>query len=323
MQEQETLEAQQLDLFSLRLPDQRAEKEQKIEKEVEEASSFWLSPSSIQRLIVHYLQQKLGTTQEFILGEKSRKTLRLSEDARNTILRDFQQLSRERTKVNREWEKWLKGTEQHLTITFEAESATRHPDAVFIMPIHPLVKQAAAALDRTREIVVTLKVKTNQVPGDRYPFAIYKWEYLGSKEDWVLMPVTSSGVLTSHLRPLLETAEDNDIDEDVSLTDKKALEEKHHSIWTEAREEHKEKVRETVEYRKESLSTSHQKRIKLLEKQIEDVPDPNIQKMRRSQIAKAEVDYNRRIQELDTAMEQADITTEPVAYGILEVEAAM
>lgn len=324
-QEEESLEAEQLDLFSLRLPDQRKEKEQKIEKEVDEASSFWLSPSSIQRLVTHYLQQKLGTEHEFILGEKSRKTLRLSQEARNSLLGDFQQLPRERTKVYREWENWLKGkgTDQHLAITFEAESATQYPKAVFIMPVHPLVKQASATLENAKEIVVTLKVKTDQVPVGRYQFAIYKWEYLGTKEDWVLMPITSSDVLTPHLRHLLETAEDNDLGEDVSLNDQKALEERHHAMWTVAREKYIEEIQESVEYQKESRSTSHQKRITLLEKQIEDVPDPNIQRMRHQQIANAEVDYNRRIQELESGLEKADITTELVAYGTLEVETAM
>lgn len=313
IQEQESLEAQQLELFSDPLS------KHSMEKEIEEASSFWLTPASIQRLVTHYLQQKLGAEQEFILGEKSLKTLRLSEDARNTLLRDLQQLPREKTKVYREWEEWLKGTDQHLTITFEAESATQHPKAIFIMPTHPLVKQASAALDKTREIAVTLKVRTNQVPTGRYQFAIYKWEYLGNKEDWVLMPITSSEVLTPHLHNLLETAEDNDIDEDVNLTDQKTLEEKHHSLWTAAREKHREQSLAIAAYRRESLTASHQKRITLLEKKIEDVPDPNIQRMRRQQIAKAEADYNRRIQELDMEMEQADITAELVASGILEV----
>ena len=322
IQELETLEAQQLDLFSLPLPNQTKEKEQRIEQEVQEASSFWLSPASVQRLVTRYLQQKIGADQEFILGEKSRKTLRLSQPARNTLLRDFQQLPRERTKVYREWENWLKGkgTDQHLMITFEAESATQHPKAVFIMPIHPLVKQASAALDKAREIVVTLKVKTNQVPAGRYQFAVYKWEYLGNKEDWVLMPITSSEMLTPYLHHLLEKSEDNDIGENMSLTDQKALEERHHARWTAAREKHREHTQEIVEYQKESLSTSHQKRRTMLQKQIEQVHDERYQRMRRQQIANAEADYNRRIQELEEGMETADITTDLVVYGILTVE---
>ena len=84
----------------------------------------------------------------------------------------------------------------------------------------------------------------------------------------------------------------------------------------EAREKHREQSLAIVEYRRENLTTSHQKRISLLEKKIEQVPDSNIQRMRRQQIAKAEADYNRRIDELNMAMEQVDITTELVAYGI-------
>ena len=318
-QEEELLEAEQLDLFSLQLPDQRKEKEEMIEQEVADASSYWLLPVSIQRLVTRYLQQKLGTEHDFILGEKSLKMLRLSQDARNTLLQDFQQLKRERTKIFRDWENWLKGTEQHLAITFEAESATQHPKAVFIMPTHPLVKQASAALYKKREIAVTLKVKTNQVPAGRYQFAIYKWEYLGTKEDWVLKPITSSDVLTPHLRPLLETAEDNDLDEFVNLTDQKSLEERHYSMWTAARERHRQEMRETVEYQKESLSTSHQKRIVLLEERIAQVSDPNIQRMRHQQIANAETEYNRVIRELEEGLKKAEITAEMVAYGILKV----
>ena len=42
--------------------------------------------------------------------------------------------------------------------------------------------------------------------------------------------------------------------------------------------------------------------------------------MRRSQIGRAEADYNRRVEELDRAEEKIDIVAEPVAYGIIELE---
>jgi hypothetical protein len=41
--------------------------------------------------------------------------------------------------------------------------------------------------------------------------------------------------------------------------------------------------------------------------------------MRRSQIAAAEADYARRIQEMDIAVERADIVAGPVAYGVIQV----
>ncbi len=41
--------------------------------------------------------------------------------------------------------------------------------------------------------------------------------------------------------------------------------------------------------------------------------------MRRSQIATAESDYARHRQDLEIAIERADIITEPVAYGKIEI----
>ena len=314
VQEQEKLEAQQLDLFGLRFPDDR------MEREVEEASSFWLSPASIQRLVTRYLLQKTETEQEFILGEKSLKTLRLSEGARNTLLGDLQQFSREKTRVYREWEKWLKGSDQHLPITFEADCATQHPDAVFIMPTHLLVKQAAAALNTEQEVVTTLKVRTNKVPPGRYEFAIYQWRFLGIREHLVLKSIASSELLTPHLNDLLERAADGDTQESQTSIQKDALEKTHQHLWADAREKHRERTQALADYRRESLSTSHQKRVMLLEDKIAQATDPNIQRMRQSELVKAEADYRRRIQEFDEALAQADVTAEPVAYGVLEVK---
>ena len=313
VQEQEKLEAQQLDLFGLRFPDDR------MEREVEEASSFWLSPASIQRLITRYLLQKTGTEQEFILGEKSLKTLRLSEGARNTLLGDLQQFSREKTRVYREWEKWLKGSDQHLPITFEADCATQHPNAVFIMPTHPLVKQAAAVLNTEQEVATTLKVRTNKVPPGRYEFAIYQWRFLGIREHLVLKPIALSDVLVPHLNDLLEKAEGDDPQESQVPIQKDALEKTHQHLWADARDKHRERTQALADYRRESLLTSHQKRIAILEERIAQVTDSRIQLMRRSELANAEADCRRRIQDFDEAMAKADITAEPVAYGVLEV----
>ena len=44
--------------------------------------------------------------------------------------------------------------------------------------------------------------------------------------------------------------------------------------------------------------------------------------MRRSQIDAAEADYARRIQDLDIAMEKAELTAEPIAYGLIRIEGA-
>ena len=316
IQEQDDLEQKQLELFGIRLP------QDQMKREIEQASSFWLSPSSIRRLITIYLQQACGKEQEFILGEKSLKTLRLSQESRSSLLLDFQRLPRQNTSAYREWENWLKGGNPHLPMTFESECASQHPEAVFIMPLHPLVKQAAMAFDTRKRIFTALKVNSNEVPKGGYEFAIYQWQFHGVREDLILRPVASSETMTEHLSGLLEKAE-RDPTGRVDVTDPAIwddLDAQHHRLWSEARTNHQRKTRELAEYRRESLATSHSARISLLEEQLSQATNEKIQKMRQSQIDSAEADYARRIQELDIAMERADITAQPVAYGVINIE---
>lgn len=316
IQEQEELEQRQLELFGIRLP------EGQMKKEIEEATSYWLSPVSIRRLIITYLQQTCGKEQDFILGEKPLKTLRLSQEARSSLLRDFQQLPRQNTSAYREWENWLKGGNPHLLITFESECATQHPKSVFIMPLHPLVKQAAISFDTSRRVITALKAKSNKVPSGKYGFAIYQWQFHGIREDLVLRPIASSELLTIHLPSLLEIAGEalTDECEGDSSPDWDDLDGQHYRLWSEARTKHRQRTQELAEHRRESLATSHRARMSLLEEQLRQASNEKIQKMRQSQIATAEADYARRIQDLDIAMERADVTAGAVAYGVLVVE---
>ncbi len=315
IQEQEQLEQKQMELFGIRLP------EDQMRKEIEDASSFWLGPLSLQGLVTLYLQNKCGMDHAFILGEKPLKTLRLSQDARSILLSDFQRLPRQNTTAYRQWEQWLKGGSPLLSITFESDCATQHPKAAFIMPLHPLVKQAAMSFDARQRGITSLRVQTHEAPAGRYEFAIYQWRLHGIKEDLVLKPIASSEAITLRLRSLLERAEDAAVDEqetpDSRVWDE--LDAQHHQLWSEALSKHRRETQELAAYRRESLSTSHQARIALLEEQLEQASNENIQRMRQSQIAAAEADYKRRTQELDSAMEKADIIAEPVAYGVLNI----
>ena len=316
MQEQEQLEQKQMELFGIRLP------EDQMKKEIEDASSFWLGRASILRLVRLYLQNKCGTDHAFILGEKPLKTLRLSQDARSILLRDFQRLPRQNTTAYRQWEKWLKGGSPLLSITFESDCALQHPKAAFIMPLHPLVKQAARSSETKQRVITRLKLQTHDVPAGHYEFAVYEWRFHGIKEDLVLQPIASSEAITLRLGRLLEKAEDTAADEqetpDSRVWDE--LDVQHHQLWFEARSMHRQETQELAAYRRESLSTSHQARIALLKEQLEQASNENIQRMRQSQIAAAEADYKRRAQELDSAMERADVIADPVAYGILDIE---
>lgn len=316
IQEQEALEQKQAELFGIRLP------EEQMNREIADAASFWLSPTSLRRMVTLYLQRVCGRDQEFILGEKQLKTLRLAQEHRGQLLREFQQLPRQNTSVYREWENWLKGGNQHLVITFESGCAIEHPEAAFIMPLHPLVKQAAHSFDIGQRVITNLKAESNDIPPGRYEFAIYQWRFHGFKDDLTLMPIASNAVVTEQLSRLLENAED--CPSSAMRYSNEApvwneLDAQHYSLWNDAGVRHRQKTQEQADYRRESLSTSHRARIALLEEQLSQATNDKIQKMRRSQVAAAEADYARRIQELDIALERADIVASPVAYGVIHV----
>ena len=316
IQEQDKLEQKQLELFGIRLP------QDQMKREIEQASSYWLSPISIQRFITIYLQRTCGREQEFILGEKALKTLRLSQEARNILLRDFREIPRQNKDVYREWENWLKGGSPHLLITFDSECASQHPEVTFIMPLHPLVKQAAATFDTKRRVTTVLQSQSSIIPKGIYEFAVYQWQFHGVREDLVLHPVASNDAVTKHLSSLLEKAE-NVPKERVNIPNTNTwddLDARHHKMWSDARTRHRRRIQELAEYQRESLTTSHNARIALLKEQLEQATNEKIQKMRSSQIAAAEADYGRRVQDLDIAMEKAEVTAGPVAYGVIQVD---
>lgn len=315
IQEQEKLEQGQLELFGIRLP------KDQMKQEIEEASSYSLSPSSLRRMVTLYLQDTCGKEQAYILGERPLKTLRLSQDARSSLLRDFQQLPRQNTPVYREWETWLKGSQPHLSVTFEPDCASQNPKVAFVMPLHPLVKQAAMSFDAQRQVTTTLKVQTSEVPAGRYEFAVYQWRFHGIREDLVLKPIAASPAVTPYLDHLLEKATDTTTNDEGGSTSTvwDELDAQHHAMWSEARTQHQQRTQELAAYRRESLSTSHRARLALLQEQLDQVSDEKLQRMRRSQIDTAQADYERHVQELDRAAERADIIAKPVAYGVLVI----
>jgi superfamily II DNA or RNA helicase len=199
LQEQERLEEQQAELFGIVLPPQQ------IEQEIQDASSAWLTPQALQNLVQTYLTATCGGD-DHILGERPLKTLRLSQEARHRLLEDLRKLPRQTSPLYREWEKWLKGGEYRLDITFDATCAAEHRHAIFIMPIHPLAQQAALIQQDRPPFHTAFAITSNEMTPGVYPFAIYQWEKRGVREDSLLQPVLAEAYLTDKFLACLERA---------------------------------------------------------------------------------------------------------------------
>ena len=311
VQEQEKLEKEQAAFFGLRLP------EKQWNKELNDASSFWIEPPGIENLVREYFKSLFGSEQEYILGEKALKTLRISQEGREQLLKDYKKLSVK----NRDWERWLKGGSQHLAVTFDAVCASEHPQAVFLTPVHPLVRQAAHSIREDGRLVAAMEAEDGQMDKGRYLFAVYRWHYLGIREEVKLRVVCKEMALASQIERVLGKAKSRSVpdEEKPPLDAWEKLDSQHYEIWNRERERHRRKVAELVAYRRESLVRSHQARMAVLEEQMSKVADEKIRRMRKAQMESAETDYQRHIKELKEAEERNDILTQDVAYGVLYI----
>jgi hypothetical protein len=75
-----------------------------------------------------------------------------------------------------------------------------------------------------------------------------------------------------------------------------------------------------IGFKKESLISSQAARSKALKELLKNATDPNIIRMRNSQLAKQEREFNAKMEELTQKIQQSDIVTKKLIIGIVEVE---
>ena len=318
IQEQAALEERQKDLFGIRLPVQQ------LEREIQNVTSFWLSPWALQNLLQYYFEQTCGAEQAYILGEKPQKRLRLSQEARNVVLHDFQQLPRQLSPVFREWEKWLKGSSPYLSITFDAACASEKREMTFLNAIHPLAQQAAQTFQKHEVLYTAFSVVDPSLTPGIHPFGIWLWQKSGIREEVTLQPICGDRAITDRFLDVLEHAIPVQPGE-IQLPDQEVFEQLdvfHHGLWNTAQEAHKAYNIQLAQYRKESLQTSHRAHLSQIQTQLAQTNEENIRRMRQAQIVNAEADFKRRMNELEKAAQRADISAQPVAFGVILVKEA-
>jgi ATP-dependent helicase HepA len=80
--------------------------------------------------------------------------------------------------------------------------------------------------------------------------------------------------------------------------------------------------RQLVEHRIQSLTVSHRARCKSIEDQVARAMNDKIRLMKESELARANVDFNRRMAELQQAANSGDIRSTPVVFGTISVTGA-
>jgi hypothetical protein len=311
--EEQQLEDNEAELFGLNVP------KTNWEKDLEEAVSFWLSPTAIQQCVATYLSERTAGGQGHLMGDKPLKTLRLSQEARTALLNDFKTLRKSADPASRQWEKWLKGGNATLQIAFDQQTASDHPDVAFLNVLHPLVRQSAQYLERRESVYVDLIASSDQIQEGKYPFALYRWKKLGVKNDEHLEPVVLNPDVDPLLLDLIRLAVDNPDSSHPSNLDLEQLDTRHHEKWRRAQATHIADNQALIEQRVQSLTVSHQARCSLLNDQITTATNDKIRLMKKSELARANADFTRRKDELALAAKSGDVHATLAVAGFISI----
>ena len=310
--ETEALEEREAELFGVRVS-------RRIDDEIAKASSRWLEPTALERLIGLHLERTLEVGRTPISGQGPVKTLRLSADARRRLVPQRARGVRP-SLAEREWEAWLRGDQQMLSLTFDREAANADRKLSFITPVHPLTQAAARALAGDEEIHVSIAAPASGLSVGAHPFAIYQWQLVGLKEDAILVPIVTDPELARIFMDLLLSARDAAPATPPTTSMLEALDGWHHEIWLARRAAHIAETAEVARFRRDSLNASHRARMAVLEEQLALAGEERIRRMRTAQIARAAADHKEALASLARDEARADILVRRVAAGVIELE---
>lgn len=310
MQEQQKMEDEKHAFFGLDLS------ESTVKKEIEDATNIHLSTTAICRLVEAYLEKRLGT-ESYILGEGEVKTLRLNAENRKELYQDYLQLPRQSNPVYKAWAKYLNDALPFEKITFDGRYAMENQDVVLIMPTHPLVRQALKCFE-TDTVDCNLSVKDKNISPGIYDFIVYEWSYKGVKDDSKIQVVTKENIPNSIILNSIYQAKDNA--KSLDAFDEDALEALHYKKWTEEKNKHIEEVRRIVDFKKQSLTSSHNARNNITAETLKKATSEKIIKMKKAQMANQEYAYLEKMKALSDIVLQADIIATKLIRGKILVE---
>jgi len=311
MQELNRLEEEEKELFGFDLT------ELTTSHEIKKAESPWISGYFLQKLIENYITAIVGKGQ-YIIGESSLKTIRLSASARQILRDDLKKLTGGRNALRRSWQNYLSGNKPNHSITFDPETASKERDSFFITAMHPLAKQAAKYYSHRESAYLHLQLHTSEIPSGQYVFSVYAWQYTGYNTYTKLITVCENEKIAVELPFLLEDADSSESKPNGQFN-WSSIENHHVSMWLEAREKHKNEIKALEAYKLESITNTFRNRIRSLEQQIKDAYDENIKRMRQSELDTVREKYSRKITEIKEIADKADVLTTLLVNGVITI----
>lgn len=230
---------------------------------------------------------------------------------------DFLSLDKQANPVYKAWENYLTNKTAFEKITFDGEYATEHQDTTFIMPTHPLVKQAINCF-ADDPVQCYLSVKTTELPVGKYPFIVYEWQYKGVKPDNELVVITSNNIDSKLMLKLIYNSSDFSSEQSTAPFDE--LEQTHFTLWKATKEKYLTEAQQIIRFKLESLVSSQQGQVRAIENQLSKTTNERIKVMRQGQLERLEQSFNEKQEKLKGEIDKCDIISSKLVVGILRVE---
>lgn len=290
------------------------------DKDVQDAENDWITPANIQSLIELYLDDLLGEG-EYLRGKQDIKSLQLSREKRQALLRDLKQMKLvNNNTASRLWTAYLKSDKQRMSVTFDSITAKDNRDVAFFTQMHPFVMQAAQYESKRFPCEIGICVSGEDIPTGDYDFLIYAWRYVGLRPDIRLMAISENKDVQKNVLSMLQYASEFEYNSESHAEKWDQMDALHYKRWQEIKGEYVKTVTEECDYRIDQLAQSFRQRELILKGMIESATDEKIIRMRNSQLNKLKNDFEEQKKFLKDTISKADIHTSLLIRGVLHID---
>lgn len=306
IEELESLEDQQGALLGLTT--------ESFESRVAEASSEWLEDGKICDLVRSYLET-IMPGRRIALRPGRAAVVRLDDDAAAQLLVDL----RTHVGIEARLERLLRRKPLVMKLTTETAIAADDEEVEVLSAVHPLVMLAAHHSTLVPMSVASVRVRSEVVPPGRYAIAIHGWTRFDSRDTLTLRYISTSPEVEQSAGQLLSIALDGDLSDHLSLAETEALDLRHSAEWELSRDKHVSGAQAAGAQRVASLKSQRDRQLRSIQERANQVSDPRILKMRRSELVANQEKFDRLIRQHERSITGSDLVTRHLATVVLEV----
>lgn len=306
LKQQQEMEKQQSALFTM-------PSEFSNHHSLQDYENVWVSPESLEELTSEFLREKTNATNPIVGVSENQRKLRLPQEAKSILWKDYLKINGKRCKDFRKWENYLRSTEPYAPLSFFPDEAVQNLEAQFIMPMHPLVRMAGDYFYSDVKCLTQIKVVSDFLPEGDFPFELYAWDYKGIRPKIELKAFCDNPAIQESLLELIWSGAEA---KEKEVTLPSGFDMKVRETWLEERSQYKEEERRVALLQIQSLAMSSNARRRAA---LARTKGKGVERIRENWLRKIDLEEEARRSEILNSIEHADIVCHELISGILTV----